>query len=348
MPRPNKGPKLELNESNVYEIRWSEKGRSKRVSTRTGNLQEAQRFFAGWILEAETARVAATTFNLRRILGDYTREHVEEQVIDQRRIQDCLRPIEAEFGDLMPCDLTSDRIAAYKQKRRNGELGRKVQDSTIRRELVALVAALNHAVKQRRLEGRDVPHIAMPPNPPSRDFWLNEREESAFLGLAAQTSGDRLSRIHRFVAIALDTAARRKSIETLKWDQVDLSAGVIHYESNGKRQKNKRRVPVPISDRLRTLLERAYNERTSEYVLDTPYSVQHHFDALTARACKEIGQKFSYLTIHDLRRTWATLAARAGVNLFQIAGVLGDTMATVERAYAHHCPDHLRAAVNFR
>jgi hypothetical protein len=42
------------------------------------------------------------------------------------------------------------------------------------------------------------------------------------------------------------------------------------------------------------------------------------------------------------------LAARAGVDLFRVAGVLGDTIATVERAYAHHCPDHLRAAVNFR
>jgi integrase len=348
MPRPNKGPKIELNDSGIYEVRWSEKGRSKRVSTRTGNLSEAQRFLAGWILEDETAKVAANTLNIRRILGDYVREHVEEQVIDQRRIQDCCRPLEAELGDLMPCDLTSDRVATYKRKRKTGELGRKVQDSTIRRELVALVAALNHAVKQRRVEGRDVPHIAMPPNPPSRDFWLNEMEEAKFLQLAGQTSGARLSRIHRFVAIALDTAARRKSIETLKWDQVDLSAGVIHYEANGKRQKNKRRVPVPISTRLHPILERAYNERTSEYVLDTPYSVQHHFDALTARACEEISKKFSYLTIHDLRRTWATLAARAGVNLFQIAGVLGDTMATVERAYAHHCPDHLRSAVNFR
>jgi hypothetical protein len=27
---------------------------------------------------------------------------------------------------------------------------------------------------------------------------------------------------------------------------------------------------------------------------------------------------------------------------------LGDTVVTVEKSYAHHCPDHLRGAVNFR
>lgn len=344
MARPNKGPRLVLNEANLYEIRWSEDGRSKRVSTRTADLQEAQRFLAGWILELENDKKARETYDIRRLLKDYREEHVEEQVIDKRRIDDIVKHLDRELGNLNPGDLTSDRIAAYKKARKL----QGVVDSTIRRELVALVAALNHAVKQRRLDGRDVPHIAMPPNPPSRDFWLDEKEEAAFLALAAKTSGERLSRVHRFVAIALDTAARRKSIETLKWNQVDLLAGVINYANDGKRQKNKRRVAVPISNRLRPVLERAYNERTSEYVLDTPYSIQHHFDALQEKAVEAISPKFADMTIHDMRRTWATLAARAGVNLFQIAGVLGDTMATVERAYAHHCPDHLRSAVNFR
>jgi integrase len=53
-------------------------------------------------------------------------------------------------------------------------------------------------------------------------------------------------------------------------------------------------------------------------------------------------------TPHTLRHTWATLAAQAGVPLWEIAGVLGDTLATVMKTYAHHCPDHLRGAVNFR
>lgn len=38
--------------------------------------------------------------------------------------------------------------------------------------------------------------------------------------------------------------------------------------------------------------------------------------------------------------------AQAGVDLWEIAGVLGDTLATVEKTYAHHHPDYLRRAIN--
>ena len=38
--------------------------------------------------------------------------------------------------------------------------------------------------------------------------------------------------------------------------------------------------------------------------------------------------------------------ARRGVPLYLIAKVLGDTIATVEKVYAKHAPDDLRAAVD--
>ena len=49
---------------------------------------------------------------------------------------------------------------------------------------------------------------------------------------------------------------------------------------------------------------------------------------------------------HTFRHTAATQMARRGVPLYDIAGVLGNTLAMVERVYAHHCPGRLRAAVN--
>jgi hypothetical protein len=37
--------------------------------------------------------------------------------------------------------------------------------------------------------------------------------------------------------------------------------------------------------------------------------------------------------------------ALSGVPLWEIAGVLGDTVGTVTRVYAHHAPEHLRRGV---
>lgn len=348
MARPNKGPRLEQNAFGVYEIRWTTNGRSKRVSTRETGIQEAQRFLAGWLQEAQQENGASLT--VKQILDTYMAEHVEEQVIDQRRIFDIAKNLIADMGDLTPEELTPQRIALYKKRRRDGIVnGREVKDGTIRRELVTLNAAFNHARKHRRISADDIPNIALPPQPAPRDMWLDESEEEAFWNMAAATSGERLSRLHRFVAIALETSARRRSIEGLRWKQIDLDAGLIRFDDDGKRQKNKRRVAVPISDRLAPILRRAFDERgDSDYVLDTPFSIQHHFEALVSRFAAAHGERFAKITCHTLRHTWATLAARAGVDLYEIAGVLGDTLATVERNYLHHAPDHLRRAVNFK
>ncbi len=52
------------------------------------------------------------------------------------------------------------------------------------------------------------------------------------------------------------------------------------------------------------------------------------------------------LWLHDLRRTFGTRLAQAGVDLYKISKLLGhrDIKATVQR-YAYHCPDSLRDGV---
>src|SRR5262249_59089260 len=59
---------------------------------------------------------------------------------------------------------------------------------------------------------------------------------------------------------------------------------------------------------------------------------------------KAIGME--WVTPHVLRHTWASLAAINGVPLFEIAKVLGDSLAMVEKVYVHLTPNYLVAAVN--
>jgi integrase len=344
MARPNTGPKLSLNPQGFWQIRWTQDGESLRLSTKTKDEREAHIFFAEWILAREKAAKSAHTVS--GIIDAYLDEHVAEGVLAQQRQHDIAKLLKAEMGAMEPSDLTADVIARYKARRKTGKVnGRAVVDSTLRRELNVLVAALNHAVRQRRIKSDEVPSILLPPTPPAKDIWLNEAELETLLAAAAKTSDKRLSRLHRFVVIAAETAARKASILSLKWEQVDFAGRMIRFDADGKRQKNKRRVPVPMSSRLLALLKRAHDEKTSEWVLDSPFSIQRHFDLL----CASLGGKFNAVTPHTLRHTWATLAARSGkVQLWQIAGVLGDTLQAVTRNYLHHCPDHLRGAVDYR
>ena len=130
---------------------------------------------------------------------------------------------------------------------------------------------------------------------------------------------------------------------------MDLTAGVIHFQNDGGQRTNKRRVAVPVSERLAKVLSAAKESATTEWVLVSPYSIQHAFDRIKANAYMATqNDKFMQISPHALRHTWATLASRAGIPLFQVAGVLGDSLPTVMRVYAHHSPEHLRGAVNFR
>lgn len=346
MPKKNSGPQLALNEAGVYEIRWTEDRRSKRKSTGTSDLVQAQAALGRHLLGiAEENKVSVS--NVALVLDTYDEEHVQERVVAKDRQEGCIAVLKAGLGHLDVQQLTPAAILEYRKDRAAGRVnGHKAGNGTLRRELNCLIAAINHAARHRRIPQAEVPHIALPDAPPPKDLWLTEDQLDTFLEAAAKAyPGERLSRIHRFIVLAAETAARKTSVQTLRWSQVDLKARLIHFQNDGNQRTKKRRVPVPMSDLAFEVLARAWRERTQdEWVLDTPYSIQHHFEAVV----KAAGAGFEGVTPHVLRHTWATHAARAGVPLFEIAGVLGDTLATVMRVYAHHCPDHLRGAVNFR
>jgi integrase len=50
-------------------------------------------------------------------------------------------------------------------------------------------------------------------------------------------------------------------------------------------------------------------------------------------------------TFHDLRHTFATRLAQAGVDLYAISKLLGHSDIGTTQRYAHHCPESLRHSV---
>ena len=338
-------PKLAVNPAGKYEIRWTENRVTKRISCNTTNKSEAEKALARHLLKA--AEEAPRDTSVVTILSTYQTEHVDEKVVDKTRQEDCIKVLTSGLGKYDVASLTPDVMKKYRDDRKAGRVnGREVQDGTLRRELNCLVAAINHAVTYKRLDAKDAPTIILPDAPPPKDRWLTEEQLNHFIKSAYDAyPGERLSRIYRFIVIASETASRKTAVQNLLWSQVDLSRGLIHFQNDGNQRTNKRRVAVPMSELCLSVMKRSYDEKTQdEWVLDTPYSIQHHFDAVKVLA----GFGYEGVTPHTLRHTWATLAAQAGVPLFEVAGVMGDTLSTVVRVYAHHCPDHLRGAVNWR
>jgi integrase len=165
---------------------------------------------------------------------------------------------------------------------------------------------------------------------------------------------DRMTRGERFLWLALETAQRKRAILDLTWDRVDFETRVIHFAVPGKKVTKKRRPSVPISDALLVQLKRMHDEKINDFVMDHGGEGWSAIQAIVVKAGLAPKQKrgtgerikSTGISPHTLRHTAATHMARRGVPLYDIAGILGNTLAMVEKVYAKHCPGRLRAAVN--
>jgi integrase len=343
MARPNNGPRLKADpKTGIFYIVWSEARRTKRVSTGTANLLEAQKVFAGYLMERQQADERFARWTVGMVIDYYDTNHIAEDVVAKKRQRRALDRVRAVLGEDAFIDgLASDAFTRYRIQRRQDEnsQGKPISDGTIRRELNSFAAACNFAVRNRKIDNRRVPVITLPDHAPSRERWLTKDEAQALLQ-TAQGERERLTPIYRLVAIALATAKRRRAIEALKWFQVDLKNRVIDFRSKDAAETKKRKGTSQISDWLLPILERAYREKRSEYVLDVP--------GVRTMLFREVADLAGMpdVTAHTLRHTWGTWAAQGGMSMWHIAGVMECSVATAEKNYLHHSPENLRAAVN--
>lgn len=336
MPRKRRDiPWLDWRDGVAYVYWYSERSkRTERLSLRTGDPDQAKRRYAAFLIEGtsvyEGAAQAGNGYTCALMLDDYLREHVKEKVVDQRRAEDAIAHLKAHFGPTLAGAVDIPSCRAYAALRRSGGIGKRpVTDGTVRRELTVLVAAAGHAVRWKRLTKMDTPTVELPPDSAPDERWLT-RDELARLRAAASPM------VRDFIDLCYYTASRRKAIERLTWFQVDLEHGRINLAAPGERRTKKRRPVVAIDPALRPVLERRQAERTNEWVLGSPEKMYRRFE--TARKKAGLGRDVSP---HTLRHSRATHLLQGGATIWDVAKLLGDTVATVDRTYGHHCADHM-------
>lgn len=342
MPRDARSPYVEPNRHGIFEIRWTDDGRSRRYSTRTRDRGTAEKALAAFLHKRHG--ILTTTpgqLTAAEILDAYRTEYLLKTVDGKRTASYILPRLAEHFGKLVAPQITLEIIDAYRPQRMRGRKG-PVTDTTRRIHLATLSAAYNHAVRMRRITKQETPYIPALGRGAPRERVLAPGEHESIMSAAASLRTDgRLTRIERACALFHCAAYRKMTVVRLTWFQVDFTRGIIDPRTPG-RQTRKKKVPVPISDTLRPILERAFNERISEYVLDTPRAIDKDWRRVMQLAgCPDV-------TPHVYRHTWATEFIASGGTYEEAAKMLGNTPNVVRRNYEHLRPDYLRSAVNFR
>ena len=144
------------------------------------------------------------------------------------------------------------------------------------------------------------------------------------------------------IRMLLLTGARRGEVLAAKWADIDLGRAI--WNKPGATTKQKTEHQVPLSDAARQLLCELRERSSPDVEWLFPDGNQHRRDVqhnwiAICRAAQITGAR-----LHDLRHTYASVLASAGLSLPIIGALLGHTTPTTTARYAHLFDDPLRAA----
>lgn len=304
----------------LYRGKWAvvgidAQGKTYRRSLGTTDRSEAERKF-------RDVRVATPGDTVADAVGMYLKEK-ESRARSYEAMEASWKALRPVFGHLRPDQIDRTLCRNYAARRRAA--GRA--DGTIIKDLGFLRTALKWANKPGA-------QWELPSAPPPRERALSRAEYARLLEACA------LPHIRLFVVLALHTGGRASALLELTWDQINFDRGLIHLSKGEERRKG--RATVPMTAPARESLQSAYNERTSDFVIEWAGRPVKSIKRAFRAACASAGLKG--VTPHVLRHTCAVWQAEAGVPMSQIAQFLGHTNSKItEAVYARYSPEFLRA-----
>jgi len=258
------------------------------------------------------------------------------------RLQYACRPLIEYFGDSDVTKINESHVEGYINWR-----SETVSDGTLRRELGALSAAFNHAIKKQkwRIENPCL-KAEIPKEPKGRVRYLTRPEAKRLLQAAE------LPYLADFIELNLNTGCRKGELLNLKWENVDFSTRLIYLDQT----KSGEWQTVPINEAARQVLVRRMQLR-DQICPNSRWVFFHMVPALNSKvgdrvknirrsfksACNRAG--IENFRPHDLRHTFASWLVMEGVPLFEVSKLLRHASIQMTERYAHLAPDYLHDAV---
>jgi integrase len=164
-------------------------------------------------------------------------------------------------------------------------------------------------------------------------------DELARLATALTTLRDQQSA--DIIRLLLLTGARRGETLQARWCDIDLAAGV--WNKPGATTKQRTQHTVPLSEAACRLLRDLRDRVDSQWVFPTADGgPRRDVKDAWAAACRTAGIRDA--RVHDLRHTYASVLASAGLSLPVIGALLGHSTPVTTARYSHLFDDPLRAA----
>jgi integrase len=218
---------------------------------------------------------------------------------------------------------------------------KRLSPATINRYGACLAAVITWSVK-KRIAPKGYVHpcrsIERKPENNERTRFLSDAERVRLLEACKASAWPRL---YVLVLAALTTGARKGELMSLTWADVDL----VRAEAFVARTKNGSARVLPLVPAVVGELQ-PLRGKPGELVFRSPRNELHPFtfEPHFATALKAAGIRDC--TFHTLRHSAASMLARSGATLLEIADVLGHRQLQMTKRYSHLATGHKAALVN--
>ncbi len=135
-----------------------------------------------------------------------------------------------------------------------------------------------------------------------------------------------------FILLMFDSGLRKAEVIALNWGDVNISSGIVRVEKG----KGKKARSVVIGVHTRRALLRYKND--VDFIDNKPLFQTKRGGRFTSSGLRSWTLRISeraniHISPHALRRTFATLSIRAGMNVFQLQGLLRHSTLEMTRHY---------------
>ena len=264
----------------------------------------------------------------------------QEHPRTHRRHHVSTQPLLRFFTGWQLTEIDAGSVEQYKQSRitqTSAVTGRKLRPATVNRELAALRAMFNLAIKHGLMKTNPVRGLRFLPENNEQTRVLSFAEESRYLTAANE-------RLREVATLILSTGMRPEEVYRLRREDVHLAEGYVHIPY-GKTRAARRN--IPLNRDARTVLARALDRLGSVYVLSSKLDPNRPMGTIAnthGRTVKGVG--VPWFRLYDLRHTFATRAVQSGMDLPTLARILGHSKLNMVLRYAHPTPEHQRLAMD--
>ena len=324
----------------VYWYEFCFRGQRFRQSTGLNNKTAALRAEA--IRKAELAEgragiaVRKTCPTFERFVNDeflpWSERQHQAHPQTHKRYKVSSKPLIAYFGTLPLDSISSGDVEKFKLAR-----AKDVSGAGTNRDLAALRVVLNLAIRQGHSDRNPVSVVKFLPEGPGCMRVVSHEEQQAYFAAANPLLRD-------VAVLILETGMRPEEVFRIEVGNVHLDRRYLFVPS-GKTRFARRN--VPLTDTAVEVLQRRMKAAPANYIFthrdddNRPLgSIQKPHNAAIAKA--KITPRFR---IYDLRHTFGSRLAMAGVDLSTLKELMGHSHISTTMRYVHPTPEHKQDAI---